>query len=176
MRGEPGLTRHRFLAIILLLKRYSSPFALFLSRRDERERRREARLQRYLAKHCQWQNKRGSGITDATIITYEQHIAWQDELREHRAPAADPSDPRCFCAGVCSSRDGRGPFGPKLRNMPTRCGAYIPPEGLSSLSLSSRNSTATSNFKRETRYPSRRNTTRIRNALQKKRDFRRYGI
>ena len=36
-----------------------------------------------------------------------------------QGPAADPSDPRCFCAGAC--RVGPLGPGPKLRNMPTRC-------------------------------------------------------
>lgn len=40
--------------------------------------------------------------------------------------AADPSDPRCFCAGPC--RVGPLGPGPKLRNMPTR---YRTPEALS---------------------------------------------
>jgi len=97
-------------------------------------------------------------ITNATIVTYEQHIAWQEKPRgtQRASVLVDPSDPRCFVL-VCQSRVGRGPLGspdPKPRNMPTQCGMDISPEALPSQNSPVRCCTATPNFRRGTRYSS----------------------
>lgn len=97
-------------------------------REKEKEDRREARLRRHGALSVTKQESR-RGITDATIITYEQHIAWQEEPREHRGPRYWPLWPPLFlCAGLSVRESGLwGPSGPELRNMPTRiCAMDIP--------------------------------------------------